>query len=128
MSLVSPQRCRQYSSTFAVQAADCCMHVGQPLQSSWRRWQYESAERTGFWCQSCPTSGPNHHHKQQTDVSARRHRADIGTPVTFHGVRLDVPVCSTNRLSPRQARQHLSYSRCADLLVTYRDGLHARRW
>ena len=36
-----------YSSTFAVQAADCSIHVGQPLQSCWRRWQYESVERTG---------------------------------------------------------------------------------
>ena len=41
---------RQPGSTLAVQAADCSIHVGQPLQSSWRRWQYESVERTGFWC------------------------------------------------------------------------------
>jgi len=51
------------------------------LQSSRRRWQYESVERTGFWC--------------------RRTAADVDQPHTSYG-----PVCvCTSRSSTKMAKQ-----------------------
>ena len=72
------------SSTFAVQAADCFTHMGQPLQSSWRRWQYESVERTGFWCQ--------------------RTAADVDQPRMTHG-RSEVGRCQAMEALENNQRQ-----------------------